>query len=340
MNNRLYWEKREAEKLSKSLKDVAKLEKLLAKEYKKSSKEIEKEISVLFSRYANDNKLSYADATKYLSNSEFKEWRYDIKGYVEAIKNDSKGDILLELNTLSMKSRITRLEEIHYQIDKHLNTLTFNQEKQIQLVFEETVKNTYYTDIYNNHKFIGVGTSFAMVDNDLIKDVLSSPFFGSNYSERIWRNRKKLQWVLRDTMTNMIIQGKPSREVAKELAITMNNSYKNAIRLVNSEHAHIMSQTTKASYNELDVDRYEYLATLDNRTSPICQSLDGKVFKVSEASQGINYPPAHASCRSTTVSYYKDDGESTRFARNEDGKGIEVPSSMTYSEWANIYNIK
>lgn len=336
----MYWEQREAEKLSNSLKDVDKLEKLLEKEYIKSSKEIEKEISVLFSRYAKDNKLTYADATKYLTSKEFSEWRYDLKTYMRMIEGDSKGDILLELNTLSVKSRISRLEEMHYQIDKHINTLTFNQEKEIQLVFEETVKSTYYTDIYNNHKFIGIGTSFAMVDDEMIRDVLSTPFFGGNYSERIWRNRKKLQWVLRDSITNMVTQGKPSREVAKNLAITMNNSYKNALRLINSEHAHVMANTTKASYNELGVEEYQYVATLDRRTSPICQRLDGKVFKVSEASQGINYPPNHANCRSTTVSYYKDDGESTRFARNEDGKGIEVSSSMTYSEWAKIYNVK
>jgi hypothetical protein len=31
---------------------------------------------------------------------------------------------------------------------------------------------------------------------------------------------------------------------------------------------------------------------------------------------------------------------STRFARDEKGKGIEVPSSMSYKEWKKIYKIK
>ena len=68
MNNNEYWTSREKSKLDNSLKDVDKLEKLLEKEYKKASKEIEKEISVLFNRYATDNKLSYTDATKYLTS--------------------------------------------------------------------------------------------------------------------------------------------------------------------------------------------------------------------------------------------------------------------------------
>jgi len=31
---------------------------------------------------------------------------------------------------------------------------------------------------------------------------------------------------------------------------------------------------------------------------------------------------------------------STRFARDEKGKSIEIPSSMTYKEWAKFYKIK
>ena len=42
-----------------------------------------------------------------------------------------------------------------------------------------------------------------------------------------------------------------------------------------------------------------YLATLDGRTSPICRSLDGEIFKKEEAPR----PPLHFRCRSTTVAH-------------------------------------
>ena len=102
-----------------------------------------------------------------------------------------------------------------------------------------------------------------------------------------------------------------------------------------------METSSQKAYVECDVDKYEILATLDKRTSKICQDLDGEVFNVKDAVVGVNMPPFHwhPYCRTTTIPYIEDD-HSTRFARDEKGKGIEVSSSMTYKEWAKIYKIK
>ena len=86
---------------------------------KDTNKEIEKEINNLFEKYATDNQLTYAEATKYLTGNEFKIWRTDIKGYLKMIEDNP--ELLLELNTLAMKSRITRWESLQYEIDKQLN---------------------------------------------------------------------------------------------------------------------------------------------------------------------------------------------------------------------------
>ena len=40
-----------------------------------------------------------------------------------------------------------------------------------------------------------------------------------------------------------------------------------------------------------NIKKYEFLATLDSRTCSVCGKLDGKVFELSEAKVGINYPP-------------------------------------------------
>ena len=80
---------------------------------------------------------------------------------------------------------------------------------------------------------------------------------------------------------------------------------------------------------------YVFVATLDNRTSQICQELDGKKFKLSEAEEGVNYPPMHPYCRSTVRAYISDDVEKSlkRRARDENGKNTVV-DNMSYSEWA------
>ena len=120
MNNKTYWENREKEKLNEQLRDVKKLERELKREFTKALKDIEKEIISLFIKYSEDNRLSYAEASKFLSLKEFKEWRYDLKEYIKLIEQTNDEKLLLELNTLAMKSRISRLEEMLYQVNKHI----------------------------------------------------------------------------------------------------------------------------------------------------------------------------------------------------------------------------
>ncbi len=68
----------------------------------------------------------------------------------------------------------------------------------------------------------------------------------------------------------------------------MNVSKANAGILVMTESAYFSSTAQKECFKELDVERYEIVATLDGHTSDICQEMDGKVFKMSEYERGCN----------------------------------------------------
>ena len=92
-----------------------------------------------------------------------------------------------------------------------------------------------------------------------------------------------------------------------------------------------------ASYKSLDIDRYKFVATLDTRTSTICQKLDGKVFETKGAQAGKNLPSMHPNCRSTTIPNFEDGMPEIRVARDKDGNRIKVPADMTYPEWYEKY---
>ena len=68
-------------------------------------------------------------------------------------------------------------------------------------------------------------------------------------------------------------------------------------------------------------------------------ALDGEIFKLVDRTVGVNASPLHPMCRCTELPYIEDN-ISTRFARDEKGKGIEVPTSMTFNEWKKNYKIK
>ena len=119
----------------------------------------------------------------------------------------------------------------------------------------------------------------------------------------------------------------------------MNVSKVNAGRLVMTESAYFSSTTQKECFKELDVERYEIVATLDDHTSDICQEMDGKVFKMSEYEEGVTAPPFHVNCRSCTAPYFDDEftKDEQRATRDEDSNTYYVPADMTYKEWNEKY---
>ena len=102
-----------------------------------------------------------------------------------------------------------------------------------------------------------------------------------------------------------------------------------------TETAAVSSSAQKDCFNELDVEEFEIVATLDGRTSEICREMDGQHFPMSQYEIGVTAPPFHVWCRTVTVPYFEDDfgvfGQ--RAARGEDGKTYYVPADMTYKEW-------
>ena len=95
------------------------------------------------------------------------------------------------------------------------------------------------------------------------------------------------------------------------------------------------------TWQKLHVAKYELIATLDSRTSPICRDMDGKVFDRADAKPGVTMPPFHCYCRTTTAPYIEgitDDDDSTRAARDPDtGKTVQVPGKMKYTDWMAVY---
>ena len=83
---------------------------------------------------------------------------------------------------------------------------------------------------------------------------------------------------------------------------------------------------------EIGVEEYRILCTLDERTCATCGALDGKTFPVAGAHPR---PSFHPNCRCIVEEVLPPElvQDLTRSARDEDGKTIQVPQSMTYDEW-------
>lgn len=339
--NNLYWKAREMLKYTQTDKELARVEKELEKIYNDAIKDIKKDIASLFERYAEDNSLTYLEASKYLTGAEYKEFRMSLAEYILEIESTGNQELLLELNTVAMKSRIQRLEELCFEINKKVNNVAIAEYDITKTLLKDTVTSNYYQTIFNIQQYTGVGAIFTRLNNTAIESIVNYPWSGANFSERIWnRNTKKLKPLLKQELTQMFIQGKDLRSVSKRIAEKMESSYEAAIRLVRTEHAYMAGEATAMGYEETDVEEYEILATLDINTSEKCRKLDGKVFKLKDKEVNVNYPPLHVNCRTTTVPYFEDDEDiegETRTERVPGGKTYEVPADMKYEDWYDKY---
>lgn len=341
MNSEIYWAKRAEEREAywyKKCHDT--IEKELAQYYSDSLDHIQDSIAALYGRFAKDNKLSVTDAQKLITGSEYRKWRMSIESYIKKIKQTHNAGLLKELNTLAMRSRISRLDKLYGETVEELDKLGRNVSKNMDSFLSDAYKDNYYHGLYDIAKAGKLINAVAKVDDKALEDVLRTRWSGKNYSERIWKNEQLLGQTLKQEMFNAVHRGESVQKISTRIAKKMDTGIYNAQRLVRTELNYVGNNAVFSSIRDSGMKYFRFIATLDKRTSAICRSHDGKVYSIDDANTGSNVPPLHPNCRSTIVgTLYGLDQEKTgtRAARNTKGKTIFVPADMTYDEWKAIY---
>lgn len=314
----------------------------IQEQFDKSQKIIEEKINAWYQRYANNNNISLLEARKSLNDKELKELKWDVEEYIKkGRENAFSGEWVKELENASAKAHISRLEALELQCRQQAETAFGNLNDEVSKHIKDVYKDSYYRTAFEIQKGVGVGSNFATLNDKLIEKVVNKPWLadGKNFSDRIWGNKTQLINQLHTSLSQMCITGAGPDKAISQIASKMNVSKANAGRLVMTESAYFSSTAQRECFKELDVERYEIVATLDGHTSDICQEMDGKVFKMSEYEEGVTAPPFHVNCRSCTAPYFDDEftkGEQ-RAARDEEGDTYYVPADMTYKEWKKKY---
>lgn len=338
MKNKDYWKKR-FELLEQIEHDQASSLRLnLEDHYIKAQKQIEGQILSWYQRFADNNNISMSEARKWLTTKELDEFKWDVKEFIKYGEENEINQIWMkQLENASAKFHISRLEALKIQSQQSLEVLFGNQLDGIDTLMKGVYSEGYYHSIYEVQKGFSIGWDISNIDQRKLEKIISKPWAadGKNFSSRVWDNKSKLVNEVHSELTQMAITGRSPDQAIKNIAKKMNTSKNNAGRLVMTESAYFSSVAQKDAFNDLDVEKFEIVATLDSHTSNICQELDGKVFNMKDFDAGVTAPPFHVWCRTTTVPYFDDEfniGE--RAARDEEtGKTYYVPSNLTYPQW-------
>ncbi len=342
MKNSDYWKLRFEQLENAQNQKGTELTERIERQYRQAKKEIESKIAVWYQLFADNNNVSMAEARKMLSGSELKEFKWDVQDYIKYGKeNPINQQWVKQLENVSAKYNISRLEALKIQVQQNLEVLFAGQLDSIDSAMREIYTSGYYHTAFEIQKGVGIGWSFAALDEKTINKVIVKPWApdGKNFSERIWGNKQKLINEVHNELSQNILLGADPQKAIDAISKKMNTSKNNAGRLVMTEEAYFSSVAQKDCFNELDVEQYEIVAMLDSHTSKICRSIDGKVFSMKDYQAGVTAPPFHVYCRSTTVPYFDDDFGSVgeRAARNKDGNTYYVPADMNYQEWKKTF---
>lgn len=293
MNTRDYWAIRARQDKIKVIKigeqGIDNLKRLL----KTNLDDVEMKIKEFYDKYGENpaEHLSYAEFEKYKEKLRAKAKKYPKDKTLQKL---AKQDI--------PKYKIDRLRALQTDLQIALTEATTGQEAGIYKTLEDVGKVSQAVIAARFKETIGL--EFNTIAGQKMKLLLSSDWSGANWSTRLWKDREVVGQKLTNILEKGVTQGTSLQKMSRELKNITGQSFNNAFRLIRTETSYLDNEVTfeyyKQAQEELGFEYYEYDAHLDNRTSAICREMNGKRFKIQDKKVGVNAPPLHPNCRSTT----------------------------------------
>ena len=325
-----YWDKRAIKRLTDAEKQSEEYIKRIQKVYERANRNIQQDIEDVYRNYSKATGLDVQKLKELLTASETdKLWKeMQRRGLDKYIKNN-------------YKARISRLEKLQAQVYAKAKEVYDKEQLEHTMCYEGVVNNSYYKAIYDTQIGTGYDFAFSKIDDNMMTSLLSEQWSGANYSQRIWKNTDLLAESLSEIIGGAMMSGQSIEKTSRMIRERFDVAKYYADRLVRTETNHFNNEADAMAYEEMDVDKYVFLATLDTRTSSICQDLDHEVFDLKDRQVGVNCPPMHPNCRSKTRAYMGEEIEKTmqRRARNPVTGKTELVGNISYKEWAEQHGL-
>jgi len=129
-----------------------------------------------------------------------------------------------------------------------------------------------------------------------IEEIISERVDGMNWINRTEVNKVQLEQSLKDEIQKLMkgesTPEKMTRNVKKQFGMSVFDTE----RLARTETARVQGRANEEFAKENGIGSQLFIATLDNRTSKVCQHFDGQEFEIDDPNKPI--PPLHPFCRS------------------------------------------
>lgn len=331
-----YWEERAEQREIESQIIADKYLARMDDSLRQAQQDVIRQIDSFYARYSKDNHITLAEAKKYLTAKEMKEFNdVDLKRFREmSMSGNPRYENLLK--AISYRVRISRLEALNAKIEMTMLDLYGGSKGLQQYTYTglgEVYESSYQHFMYD-FAMAGVPGTVKILTDETMKEVLTYNWSGKEFSKRIWGHQDDSIASVRKALERSFASGHSINRVTKEIMDMTDVVYSRAEALVRTESNFFHGLAAQNSYIDSELEKYEVLATLDMRTSEVCREQDGEIYNVKDYKPGVNANPFHVRCRTTTIPWF-DESEYMEQEKRQSKDG--VIDSIPYEQWIKQY---
>lgn len=321
MNSLEYWRKREAEQLRKRIVDEEERGKAIEKIYAEMRDAIQKQIDAFYGKYAKAEGITIAEAKKRASRIDIEAYARKAKKYVA--EKDFTDQANAEMRLYNMTMKVNRLELLKAEIGAELCAGFSDLEKE----FGEDLTSDAVNEMKRLSGILG-GTVKDQVKR--AKQLVNASFHNATFSDRIWMYQAMLKDELSTLLQEGLVQGKNSKDLARNLKKAFGVSANDAERLMRTEMTRVYTAAQHESLTEAGYDQYTFIA--EPTACDVCKQLDGKHFPVEDLEDiGNHAPPIHPNCR-CSVAAYMDREEFDRWLNEQEENKKQKNKTLIYDQ--------
>ena len=249
---------------------------------------------------------------------------------------------LSKAKTISSRKRLLAIQK---NIRKQLTEIYSEWQQQMTL---DLVEFGASETAFSAKAITGVSLGTLPSDAQLLAAIKARPYATSLLKDEYSLFKSREIKLINNTIADGFYAGRPNAEIIQAIRGTKAAAFKDGVIATTKRAARTLTRTSiqhtasvaKSLIYENNADlftHYQWVSTLDGRTSSICQKLSGNVYEVGSGPM----PPAHRNCRSTTVPVLDDelktvDGKLARkFAKGATQASVngQVSANLTYGQW-------
>lgn len=239
-----------------------------------------------------------------------------------------------EFMDLSNEEKKILNERLGNEVNETFKEQNKIEKQEMDNLLKKIAEDKFYMNCFNLD--LGMDFTLKKINSKALDRIIKDTVQGKNYSDRLWSNKNDLSKILQKEIKDFL-EGKTSiNEISKVVKDRFNQNSFNTRRLINNETARVQSEVNEEWSRDYGIEHQLFMATLDQKTSDICRSLDGNVYDINDSKKPIPPTGTHVGCRSCLVSIPSKEWKPKKRMDNETKEHI---SYKNYEVWKKENNI-